>query len=156
MRSLIPASSLLLGLALVQSAPAAAQSGAQSGGNYRTRTVVVFGKDECPKATNPDEIIVCARRPEEERYRIPKTLRDEEKAKREDNVGEKRAALVSPRKGAGGIGSCSAVGPGGGSGCTRGLDVVGAGRTVVEGVRRATEPADDGAPAPAAETTPTP
>jgi hypothetical protein len=126
---------------LAIAAPVAAQDG-----NYRSRTVVVFGNDECPKSTNPDEIIVCARRPEEERYRIPKDLREQERAEaiaREDQVGANRAALASGRDSATGIGSCSTVGAGGMTGCTKGVDIVGGARTVVEGVRTATEPVDD-------------
>jgi|FEC22Drversion2_1045045.scaffolds.fasta_scaffold00207_44 hypothetical protein len=115
-------------------------------GNYRSRTVVVFGDDPCPTSSNPDEIIVCARRPEEERFRIPRELRDAERAAsiaRADRVGENRAALASGRDSATGIGSCSPVGPGGITGCTQGVNIVGAARTVVEGVRTATEPTDD-------------
>lgn len=122
-------------------APAAAQSG-----QYRSRTVVVFGDDPCPTSTNPDEIVVCARRPEEERYRIPKEIREADRAAeiaRQDQVGANRAAIVSGRTAATGIGSCSAAGAGGGTGCTRGIDVVGAGRAVVEGVKTATDPVDD-------------
>jgi hypothetical protein len=123
-------------------AGAAAPADAQ---NYRSRTVVVFGDDPCPQSTNPDEIVVCARRPEEERYRIPKDLREQEAEAidRRDQVGAQRAALASGRPSATGIGSCSAVGPGGITGCTQGVNVVGAARTVVEGVRSATEPTDD-------------
>lgn len=126
---------------LALAAPAMAQDG-----NYRSRTVVVFGNDECPKSTNPDEIIVCARRPEEERYRIPKDLREQERAEaiaREDQVGANRAALASGRDSASGTGSCSAAGAGGITGCTKGIDIVGGARTVVEGVRTAAEPVDD-------------
>ncbi|WP_199554509.1 hypothetical protein [Sandaracinobacteroides hominis] len=114
--------------------------------SYRSRTVVVFGNDACPVASNPDEIIVCARRPEEERYRIPKELREQERAAtiaRQDQVGENRTALASGRAVATGTGSCSAVGAGGASGCTRGLDIVGGARTVVQGVQTATDPVDD-------------
>ncbi|MFN3593030.1 MAG: hypothetical protein ACK4TG_12710, partial [Thermaurantiacus sp.] len=50
-------------LAILNAVPALAQEG-----TYRTRTVLVYGDDPCPKSENPDEIIVCARRPEEERY----------------------------------------------------------------------------------------
>ncbi len=135
--ALAPFAALVAGLA---AAPALAQD------TYRTRTVVVFGKDECPKSTNPDEIIVCARRPEEERYRIPKEIREQEKAAaiaREDNVGANRAALASGRPSATGIGSCSTVGAGGGTGCTRGLDVIGGAKTSVEGAKAATDPVDD-------------
>jgi hypothetical protein len=123
---------------------AVAGTGAAPAQTMRTRTVVVFGADECPKSTNPDEVIVCARRPEEERYRIPKAIREEEKVPRQDNVSESRAALAEGRSGRTGIGSCSAAGAGGSMGCTRGLDVVKAGRAVAAGVEKASEPAEDG------------
>lgn len=118
---------------------------AQDGNNYRSKTVVVFGTDPCPKSTNPDEIVICARRPEEERFRIPKELREQEKAEiaRKDQVGENRAALASGRNSATGVGSCSAAGAGGWTGCTQGINVLGAARTVVEGAKAATDPVDD-------------
>ena len=134
-----------LALAAAPLSLAAAPAQAQDG-TYRQRTVVVYGNDPCPKASNPDEIVVCARRPEEERYRIPKDLRDQERAEaiaRQDQVATNRAALVSGRTAGTGTGSCSIQGAGGITGCTRGLDVVGAGRTIVEGVKTATEPVDD-------------
>ncbi|MGL6043342.1 MAG: hypothetical protein ACRC1J_05410 [Sandaracinobacteroides sp.] len=133
---------VLLGAALLGPAtPALAQDA-----GYRARTIVVFGEDPCPKASNPDEIIVCARRPEEERYRIPKDLREQERADaiaRQDQVGANRAALASGQASATGVGSCSAAGASGWTGCTRGVDVVGAARTAVEGARTATDPVDD-------------
>ena len=136
----------MLGLALAAAPLAFAAPALAQDGSYRSRTVQVFGNDPCPKATNPDEIIVCARRPEEERYRIPKDIREAEKAAqiaREDQVAANRAAIVSGRTAASGIGSCSAAGAGGITGCTQGLNVVGAAKTVVEGVKTATEPVDD-------------
>lgn len=126
--------------------PLAVASAAQAqDGSYRSRTIVVFGDDPCPKATNPDEIIVCARRPEEERYRIPKNLREEERAAiaRRDDVAAGRAALASGQPSATGIGSCSTAGAGGVIGCTRGLNVVQGAKTIIEGVKTATEPTDD-------------
>lgn len=126
---------------LVLAVPAIAQDG-----NYRSRTVVVFGADECPKAANPDEIIICARRPEEERFRVPRELRERERAEtiaREDQVGANRAALASDRDSATGAGSCSTAGAGGIVGCTKGIDIVGGARTAIEGVRTAVEPVDD-------------
>src|SRR3546814_5832173 len=37
--------------------------------------LIVYGDDPCPKGQG-DEIIVCARKPESERYRIPRKLRE--------------------------------------------------------------------------------
>ena len=41
----------------------------------RVLNLTVYGEDPCPKSEG-DEIVVCARRPESERYRIPKKLRE--------------------------------------------------------------------------------
>jgi hypothetical protein len=38
--------------------------------------LITYGDDECPESTG-DEIVVCAQRPEAERYRVPKELREE-------------------------------------------------------------------------------
>jgi hypothetical protein len=54
------------GLALAQDGPAAPPA--------RESRIDVFGQDPCPQST-ADEIVVCHRRPEEERYRIPAPLR---------------------------------------------------------------------------------
>lgn len=132
---------LLLGAAaiLVTSVPALAQ-----GGTYRTRTVLVFGDDPCPKSENPDEIIVCARRSEEERFRIPRDLREADRTIRpQDDVPAQRAALANPREASVGIGSCSTVGAGGFTGCTQGLDIAEGVRTIRRGVETALEPTDD-------------
>jgi hypothetical protein len=135
--------SVVLGFATAALAAVPAQA---QDGTYRQRSVVVYGNDPCPTSSNPDEIVVCSRRPEEERFRIPKDIREQERAAtiaREDQVAANRAALVSGRTAATGTGSCSIQGAGGLTGCTKGLDVVGVGRTVVEGVKTATEPVDD-------------
>lgn len=127
------------GAAAAFAAPAAAQ------GTYRERSVVVYGTDACPKPANPDEIVVCTRRPEEERFRIPRNIREQDATNiaRRDNVAEQRAALASGRPSAAGIGSCSPVGPGGMIGCTPGINLGAAARTIVDGVNRATEPDDE-------------
>jgi hypothetical protein len=41
----------------------------------RETQLVVFGDDSCPTPTSENEVVVCARRPESERYRIPPALR---------------------------------------------------------------------------------
>ena len=126
------------GGALALASPAAAQ------GTYRERSVVVYGTDPCPKSSNPDEIVVCSRRPEEERYRIPRAVReqDAEVIARRDNVAAQRDELASGRASAAGIGSCSPVGAGGIIGCTKGVDVARAARVIKEGVEKAVEPDD--------------
>ncbi|WP_349290395.1 hypothetical protein [Sphingopyxis sp. L1A2A] len=70
---------LTLLAALAVAAPAAAQddSLAQSGEPpQKTSVLYTFGDDPCPEPVG-DEIIVCAQRPESERYRVPKELREE-------------------------------------------------------------------------------
>jgi hypothetical protein len=94
-------------LALPASAPA--QNAAQNG------TLVIFGNDRCPTNADGDEIVVCVRRPEGERFRIPQELREAAP----DRENESWAARAQTVLGANdnGIGSCSTVGPGGQSGC---------------------------------------
>jgi hypothetical protein len=93
-------------------APAAAQGAQQE----RIRRLIVYGRDPCPRAANGEEIVVCARRPETERYRIPRELRD---TATDDPGGTSWAARAEALEYVGrtGIQSCSTVGPGGVSGC---------------------------------------
>ncbi|MFW2831569.1 hypothetical protein [Sphingomonas sp. ID0503] len=86
-------------------APAAAQA--------IERYVEVFGSDPCP-VSGDGEIVVCARKPEGDRYRIPEKLRGE------GSVANKTwAARASELEyvGASGAASCSASGQGGWTGC---------------------------------------
>jgi hypothetical protein len=84
------------------------------GSQPRQRLVTVFGAEPCPQPESPDEVVVCARLPESEIYRIPEQLRQAEG--RRSPFEENRALLVGDVAG-GGIGSCSAVGAGGAVGC---------------------------------------
>src|SRR6185369_12218595 len=76
--------------------------------------IEVYGQDPCPQPTG-DEIVVCARRPEEERYRIPAPLRRSTQ-RAEQGWGARTETLdevsreVLPN-------SCSVVGSYGQSGC---------------------------------------
>jgi hypothetical protein len=85
----------------------------------RQRLVTVFGTEECPKPTSPDEVVVCARLPDSEIYRIPKQLRSAEN--RVSPFQANRALLLGDASGGAGgsIGSCSAVGAGGMIGCNQ-------------------------------------
>lgn len=85
------------------------------------RTVTVFGEDPCPKP-NGDEIVVCGRLPESERYRIPKALR--KKAPDQSGAGASWGSRVETLEAAQRFtmpGSCTAVGTFGQTGCTQAM-----------------------------------
>ncbi len=85
----------------------------------RQRLVTVFGSEECPKPSSPDEVVVCARLPDSEIYRIPQQLRDAN-VRVSPFIANRALLLGDSAGGAGGaIGSCSAVGSGGMIGCNR-------------------------------------
>ena len=93
--------------------------------NYRRRTLVVYGDDPCPVAQSPDEIVVCARRPEEERYRLRSV--DPVPGERIEQGGTNRILGLDDVRLAGGTGTCTTVGPGGLHGCNKGIDLLGLG-----------------------------
>ena len=98
--------SIFAGLAL-PAAPALAQ---------RTSEIIVYGTDPCPRSTD-DDVVVCARRPEAERFRIPEVLRETGTLQERQSWTKQAEALATA--GATGVGSCSAVGPGGHTGCAQ-------------------------------------
>ena len=97
--------------------PAAAQIADPDPGIAAERIVrvTVYGNEPCPVATG-DEIVICARRPDNERYRIPEPLRDEAVDDPEGVSWAARAQSLE-RVGETGIQSCSTVGPAGHTGC---------------------------------------
>lgn len=95
--------------------PAAAQTSSPApAAEPKISTMIVYGDDPCPPSTN-DTIVVCARKPDKERYRIPEALRGDPNDPKSQAWAE-RATLLE-YAGRSGIGSCSPVGPGGASGC---------------------------------------
>jgi hypothetical protein len=78
--------------------------------------LVVYGDDPCPKAKD-DEIIVCARKPESERYRIPKKLREKPEPAGGPGWGSQVATMEQVQRQTL-PGSCSAIGSNGFTGCT--------------------------------------
>lgn len=94
--------------ALIAATPAHAQSAEE-----KVNQLIVYGDDPCP-TSNANEITVCARKEESERYRIPESLR-------ESGSPENRAwtdrVLAYETVGATGTLSCSPVGAGGMTGC---------------------------------------
>jgi hypothetical protein len=103
---LLPPFLLALGLA----APAPAQP------PEKTTSAIVYGDEPCPKGAD-GEIVVCGRRDESERYRIPEELR-EDKTKRPSEVAwGARNRLLDDAARDTMPGSCSVVGSYGQSGC---------------------------------------
>ena len=87
--------------ALAQSAPNVAE-------------IIVYGNDPCPRSTD-DQVVVCARRPEAERYRIPPKMRQSGTPQQMESWAVRSKNLETV--GATGINSCSPVGPAGYTGC---------------------------------------
>ena len=78
-------------------------------------TLVVYGDDPCPRS-NDEEIVVCAREPESERYRIPKKLRRTKPDAAQRSWGDRVQVLeMVGRQGT--PTSCSPIGSNGPSGC---------------------------------------
>ena len=97
--------------AVVAPAPALAQSDNIS-------EIIVYGTDPCPRSTE-DEVVVCARKPESERYRIPERYR--QSGSRQSRESWANKAIAFETYGRTGINSCSPVGPAGFTGCTQQL-----------------------------------
>lgn len=103
---------------LLAGVPAFAQDqSAQGNGDERVNQLIVYGDDACPASTG-GEITVCARKPEEERYRIPEPLRGIDQPQADAWTNKVQAYETV---GAFGNLSCSPVGPGGSLGCTQNL-----------------------------------
>jgi hypothetical protein len=103
--TLASAAALAGGLA-VSSQPAQAQASIAE--------IIVYGTDPCPRSTD-DSVVVCARRPESERYRIPEKYRPSGPPQASQSWANKAKALETV--GNTGTFSCSPVGPGGYTGC---------------------------------------
>ena len=97
--------------AVLAPSPALAQNG-------RISEIIVYGTDPCPRSTD-DEVVVCARKPEGERYRIPEKLR--ETGSRQSREAWANRAIAFETYGRTDINSCSPVGPAGFTGCTQQL-----------------------------------
>ena len=106
-QSLLGTATLLMAGTVILPAPAAAQ-------NAKVSEIIVYGTDPCPRSTD-DEIVVCARKPESERFRIPEKLRQG------GSLQSRQAWAVRAKNfetvGRTGIMSCSPVGPAGYTGC---------------------------------------
>ena len=95
--------------------PAVAQDApTQGAAEPKVNQLIVYGNDKCPESTG-DEITVCARLDESERYRIPPSLRE-----LEGPANQSWSTRVKSFETVGNFGplSCTPVGAGGELGCT--------------------------------------
>ncbi len=83
--------------------------------DVRVNQLIIYGDDPCPESTDPNEITVCARLPDGDRYRVPSSLRDNPNEPA-NNSWANRATELS-YVGRTGTDSCSTVGGGGFTGC---------------------------------------
>jgi len=102
----------LLAASAALGAPAAAQDE-----DEKVNMIIVYGDDACPVST-ADEITVCARKDESERYRIPESLRLSDDPA---NIAWTERVERYEAIGAFGALSCSPTGAGGFTGCTQAL-----------------------------------
>lgn len=109
--------------AIALSTPALAQPGREGPspvGNAgpldteKVKQVIVYGDDPCPPSTG-DEIMVCARLPDKDRYRIPQELRTNPNDASVQSWANRARSIETV--GASGINSCSTAGAGGFTGC---------------------------------------
>lgn len=96
--------------------PAAADA-ADAPGAKKIISIIVYGDDPCPKVDS-DEIVVCAHRPDTERYRIPKELRKRAENERQtESSWASRASALEDEQRFTRPDSCSPVGSWGQTGC---------------------------------------
>ncbi len=103
-------------LAFAQTDPAGPP--APNPGEEKVNQLIVYGDDPCPQATSPNEITVCARKDEGERYRIPAPLRGIDNP---TNRAWTDRVKAYETVGKAGTLSCSPIGPGGFTGCQQQL-----------------------------------
>ena len=99
----------------------------------------VYGNDKCPTDKDGNEIVVCERRSASEKYRLPKDLRPSTiKPEYQSWALRQQGALTT---GGDGIGSCSAVGVGGATGCaTQAFEAARAENRARKAEQKASEP----------------
>ncbi len=100
---------------LMLSAPAFAQDApANQPGDEKINQLIIYGDDACPQSAG-DEIVVCARMDEADRYRIPSSLRNDPNDPRNQATSERIKSYEYVA--ASGTLSCSPSGAGGFTGC---------------------------------------
>jgi hypothetical protein len=106
---------LLIGASMPALAqPSSAPTAAAAPTTEKVNLVIVYGDDACPQSQG-DDIVVCARKGEAERYRIPEPLRGDPNEPSKQAWGERVRSMEYI--GRNGTESCSPVGGGGATGC---------------------------------------
>ncbi|MCW3847657.1 hypothetical protein OF829_10415 [Sphingomonas sp. LB-2] len=105
---------------LLIATPALAQKEGGAPPPQRVRSVVLYGEEQCPKSTDPDEIVVCAQGGDSP-YRIPKELRDQPNESAAAQSWTRRTETVTEVNRAVLPGSCSPIGSYGQSGCSQAM-----------------------------------
>ena len=117
--SVLIAAAALAGTASAQQpgvpVPGAAAAGPVGPADVRVNQLIIYGDDPCPESSDPNEITVCARLPDADRYRVPPSLRNNPNEPG-SNSWANRATELS-YVGRTGTDSCSTVGGGGFTGC---------------------------------------
>ncbi len=102
-------------LGLMISVQASAQDvPATQPGDEKINQLIIYGNDKCPESAG-DEIVVCARMGEADRYRIPSSLRGDPNDPRSQAMSERIKSYEYVA--ASGTMSCSPSGAGGFTGC---------------------------------------
>lgn len=79
--------------------------------------LVLYGNQRCPTDNSGNEVVVCVRRSAAEQFRVPKELREFQVTPENAAWAAKAQGTLGAGVGTSSVGSCSAVGPGGQSGC---------------------------------------
>jgi hypothetical protein len=103
---------LLVAAGAIVPLPTSAQSTGET-----INALIVYGEDPCPVSTQ-DQITVCARKEESERYRIPEVLRGS--ASPQNEAWNNKVLAYETVFDTGTL-SCSPTGPGGFTGCTQNM-----------------------------------
>ena len=130
MKTILPLAPILM---TALSAPAAAQlmagpslerrpAGSADQGEVAKRApingvLVLYGNERCPTNTDGDEIVICERRSAREQYRVPKELREFQVTPQNESWAARAQGTLDTGVGVSSLGSCSAVGAAGQTGC---------------------------------------
>ncbi len=107
---------LVTGVAALAIGALVTPSAAQDQAGDKVVQVERFGDDPCPALPDDDTIIVCVKRDEGERYRIPRNLRRSDSPRNESWTANASGLEIIDRFG---VLNCSAQGAGGSLGCTQ-------------------------------------